>query len=139
MQESLETHQLWIDEQTPLKLVVKQRLKRCVLLAMGVAYGGLRSRILILDQLNRLYSRKVYTLLGTRGRQYPLDEIQAIITKEFRHHRNGRLRRVYGLEICLQSNKKHRLPTMRRREAVNKIVVQMQSFLSAKSIGKDGK
>lgn len=100
-----------------------------VLLAMAVAYGGLRSRILILDKTSRLYTRRVSTFLGLRTQQHKLAEIQSITTKEFRHHRNGRLRRVYGLEICLKSNKKHRLPTMRRRESVSKIVVQMQSFI----------
>ena len=100
-----------------------------VLLAMTVVYSGLRSRTLILDKTTRLYTRQVRTLLGLQVQQHQLSEIQSITTKEFRHHRNGRLRKVYDLEICLRSNRKHRLPTMGKRETVSKIVVQMQSFI----------
>ncbi|ESA32941.1 hypothetical protein N836_23035 [Leptolyngbya sp. Heron Island J] len=100
-----------------------------VLLAMAVAYGGLRSRTLILDKITHLYTHQVNTLLGLQVQQHQLSEIQAITTKEFRHHRNGKLRKVYGLEIYLKSNKKHRLPTLRRRASVSKIVVQMQAFI----------
>ena len=104
-----------------------------ILLAMAVAYGGLRSRTLILDKTTRLYTRQVRTLLGLQVQHHQLSEIQSVTTKEFRHHRNGRLREVYGLEICLRPNKKHRLPALRRRETVSKIVVQIQSFINSSS------
>ena len=100
------------------------------LLSMGVAYGGLRSRTLILDKPTRSYTRKVHTLLGTQVKQHALDEIQAITTQERRYHRNGRHRRWYVLELSLKSNKTHRLPAMRRREVVSKIVAQMLAFMN---------
>lgn len=100
-----------------------------VVLSIGVAYGGLRSRTLILDKSNHRYSRQVHTLLGMRVKHYALDEITSIKVKEVRHHRNGRLRHLYRLELCLRSHKKHRLPSLYRREVVSKIVVQMQSFI----------
>lgn len=98
-------------------------------------YIGLRSRTVTFDKTNHLYTREIHTLLGTRVKQYGLDDIQAIKVKEVvRKARNsfnpsGVRHFEYCLEISLKSNKKYRFISMFSRQTVSDVARQMQSFI----------
>ncbi|MEM9486769.1 MAG: hypothetical protein AAGA83_24105, partial [Cyanobacteria bacterium P01_F01_bin.116] len=53
-----------------------------ILSSVLFTYVRLRSRTVTLDKDNHSYTRQIHTLLGTRVKQYALDDIQSITVKE---------------------------------------------------------
>ncbi|EDX85196.1 hypothetical protein S7335_2895 [Synechococcus sp. PCC 7335] len=109
-----------------------------VLVSLLVAYFSLRKREVVLDKENNLYSRKEHTLIGVREKTYALDEIESINIKKSRHRRKGHIYYAYHLVIFLCDGKTHRLPGMKTRQAVVRVLLQMRSFLETqRSLGVD--
>lgn len=75
------------------------------IIAVLVAYGGLRSQTLILDKISNQFKVNTQTILGPRTKTYPLDGVKSIKVKERWDEAY-----TYQLSFSFKSGKRYALP-----------------------------
>ena len=93
-----------------------------------VAYISLRKRTIVLDKSDGLYVWKSHTLLGDRTQTYALEEIAAITIEKSRRRHKRRSYYVYQLVIHLRDRTIYKLPGMRTRPPVSRVLLAIRSF-----------
>lgn len=95
------------------------------IIAALVAYGVLRFQTLILDKPSNQFTIYIHTILGTRIKTYPLDELKSLKVKEHWDEYT-----TYQLIFRFKTGKHYSLPLAFRAQPVHQVANQVQAFVN---------
>lgn len=95
------------------------------IIAVLFTYGTLRFQTLILDKTSNQFTIYIHTILGTRIKTYPLDELKSLKVKE--HWDDST---TYQLIFRFKAGKHYTLPLAYRAQPVHQVANQVQEFVS---------